>query len=101
MTPRFKTHELSKSGTLSIKYDWLKQKIGLVEKTDTVIEFEIPGLDAVLLMRLDPMQPIPERVQRLIDEDHNAFVLAPVEEENKHDSPSETLPAAFDVKTEE
>lgn len=99
MTPKFKTHELTKSGSLNIKYDWLKKKLALKDKTDTVIEFEIPGLDAVLLMRLDPMQPIPERVQRLIDEDHNAFVLAPVEEdENEHDSPSETL--AFDKNAE-
>jgi hypothetical protein len=86
MTPRFKTHPLTKSGSLNIKFNEIQSKLNLEGKEDTVIEFEIPGIDAVLIMRLNPMEPIPEAVQRIIDDSSS---LHDSSEEEIDESPAE------------
>lgn len=65
MAFKFRTHQLTSSGNLSIKSRDLSH-LGIRSASDVVVEFDVPGTAAILLMKLDPLSEIPARVQEIL-----------------------------------
>ncbi len=73
MPPAFNSYRLTKSGSLNVKYPELAKLLGLSSRSDSVIAFEVPGVKAVLLVRLDPLTPIPEALRRIVEPENTAL----------------------------
>lgn len=65
MAFKFRTHQLTSSGNLSIKSRDLS-RLGIRSASDVLVEFEVPGAAAILLMKLDPLSEIPARIQEIL-----------------------------------
>jgi len=66
MDIKFRTHRLTHGKNLLIKGKDL-QKLGVSSSEDTLIEFDVPGLSAVIIMKLNPLEPVPVEILKMIE----------------------------------
>lgn len=83
MHPKFKTQNLKKSGSLNFSKAWLAENLDIHSPDDSVIQFAIPGQKAVILLKLDPLNPLPQAILDIVtppEARNSATIEAPVVE---------------------
>lgn len=65
MTIEYSTHKIAQNGSLNLRKKWLKGQLGIESEKESVLEIKIKDLDAVVLLKFDPLAPIPELIKKL------------------------------------
>lgn len=59
------SHEISAQGKLFFPKEWVEEKLG-AKSDDVVLHFDIPGTKAVVLMKPDHINGLPERIKNVL-----------------------------------
>lgn len=63
-----KTHQLSKAGSLVLDKKWLEAELKVTSE-DEVMQLRIPDYNAVVLTKLAPLSPMPDRIIQSVKTD--------------------------------
>jgi len=62
----YKPMQQTKAGSINLKHEWLKDRLGVTSTDDIILEIPVPGAQAVLLVRLNPDKPIAQTVKEIL-----------------------------------